>query len=460
MQLLPHRELQAETGGRVGGELPGIDSGVAGECRPFALAPGAGGKAAPAATRGAYRAREAALLLFCDPLPDLCSRLQHLSRREWRNLLRWLDFSGLGLYFFDRMVELQIDDWLPDAVAARLLQNKIDNAQRTAGMISESIAIQKLFQENCLSYAVLKGLSLWPDSTPRPELRSQFDLDFLVAESDAVEARRLLESRGYRLYAMSGRSWEFKVNERPGFSLKDLYKDLSSHAVELHLECDLPGCRSLLRHTVRRELFGISMSVLSPADLLLAQGMHAFKHLRGEFTRASHLLEFRRHVLARGDDSAFWKEFRTIGEDTPCAPLGLGVVTMLVTGMMGEFAPEALTSWTVRRLPRFAQLWVEWHGRAVVFDNAPGSKRYLLLQKEVDSSEPAPGGRLRRKLLPLRLPPPVVRAFANESFPLRLKRQCMQLRHILWRLRFHVVEGARFLWHWYRWRQQMDRITQ
>ena len=91
-------------------------------------------------------------------------------------------------------------------------------------MIAESIAIQQEFQEARLSYAKLKGLSLWPSSVPRPELRSQFDLDFLVAEESAPEARKILEQRGYRLYVISGRSWEFKLNEKPGVSLKDLYK--------------------------------------------------------------------------------------------------------------------------------------------------------------------------------------------------------------------------------------------
>ena len=44
------------------------------------------------------------------------------------------------------------------------------------------------------------------------------------------------------------------------------------------------------------------MPVLSPVDLFLGQGLHAYKHVCSEFSRVAHLLEFRRHVLARRDD--------------------------------------------------------------------------------------------------------------------------------------------------------------
>ena len=135
-------------------------------------------------------------------------------------------------------------------------------------------------------------------------MRSQLDLDFLIAEECAPEARRILEQRGYRLYAISGRSWEFKLNEKPGGSLKDLYKATPFHAVELHIEAHTPGGPSPLERTERRDLYGCAMPVLSPVDLLLGQGLHAYKHLCSEFSRVSHLLEFRRHVLVRRDDAA------------------------------------------------------------------------------------------------------------------------------------------------------------
>lgn len=179
--------------------------------------------------------RLAVLLSFCDPFPEQCMELRALSRRQWQKLLHWLDLSGLALPFFDRIVELQRDDLLPAPVSSRLQQNLKDNTARTNEMITESIGIQREFQAANLRYAAMKGVSFWPNSVARPELRLQFDLDFLVAEEHLEEARSILARRGYRQYAATATCLELKRNEKPGFTLKDLYKPTGAWAVEVHL---------------------------------------------------------------------------------------------------------------------------------------------------------------------------------------------------------------------------------
>jgi Uncharacterised nucleotidyltransferase len=403
--------------------------------------------------------REAVLLAFCEPLPEQCSRLQSISKNEWQRLLHWLDISGLALYFLDRMTELRMCNLLPPSVLARLQQNLHDNIERTRGMIAESVAIQQELQDSCLCYATLKGFSLYPSSVPKPELRHQFDIDFLVAEKSAPEARHILERRGYRLYAITGRSWEFKINETPGSSMKNFYKDSPGQSVELHVEANISGRTSLLGRTEKREFYGISMPVLSPVDLFLGQGLHVYKHICSEFSRTAHLLEFRRHVLLRRDEDAFWDELRSIAEENPRASLGLGVVVLLTTHVMGDFAPEAFTNWTVDRLPESARLWVKIYGRRVVFGSFPGSKLYLLLQRELESSGVPAKRSLRQVLLPRRLPPAVIRASASDTLSVRVRRRRMQLHFVFSRLRFHILEGLRYIWESYRWRQHMNRVT-
>jgi hypothetical protein len=400
---------------------------------------------------------EAVLLSFCDPLPHRFDRLRHLSGRQWRQLLYWLDISGLALYFLDRLGELHCDEVLPEAVRQRLQQNLTDNTERTHNMIAESVAIQREFQELGFSYAAVKGFSLCPTSVPRPQLRHQLDLDFLIAEENAPDACRVLERRGYRLYAISGKSWEFKRNERPSTSLKDLYKDASGRAVELHVESDNHPTR--LRRVAKQEFYGISMPVLSPVDLFLGQGLHAFKGVCSAFLRIAHLLEFRRHVLARYDDDAFWRELRAAAGEDRRASWGIGVVTYLITSVMGQFAPEALTSWTVATLPSSVRLWVDVYGRRVVFGRHPGTKRYLLLQQELESAGILPKRSAKRALLPLRLPPVVIRGLPDEKLPTRISRYRLQLRVILSRLRFHVVEGLRYALESRQWRRHVNRLT-
>lgn len=397
--------------------------------------------------------RQALLLSFCDPLPEQCAQLRSLSTRRWRSLLRWLDISGLALYFLDRMIELGLTETLPSEVLARLEQNLADNTGRMHSMIAESIAIHQEFERAGLCYAILKGISLWPSSVPKLELRSQLDVDFLIAERDIPAARAVLERRGYRLRAISGRSWEFKTEHLHSGSLKDLYKNVPLRSVELHAASDERSGLSLLASAERRVFYGAAMPVLSPADLFLGQGIHTFKHISSEFSRTAHLLEFRRHVLARHDDLLFWREVRCKGEQDARASVALGVVTLLISQMMGEFAPDALACWTVQRLPYAVRLWVETYGWRAVLGDVPGTKLYLLLQKELEQGGAPAKRSLRQVLLPLRLPPAIVHAAPNETLRSRMLRYRLQMRFVLFRVRFHLVEGLRYGWESFRWRR-------
>lgn len=405
---------------------------------------------------GDQRVRQAVLRSFSESFPCEADQLLHLSRREWRRLLPWLHVSGLALYFFDRFTELGLRDALPQAVINCLQQNTDENLRRTHGMVNESVAIQLEFQRADLSYAVMKGIALTPLSVSRLELRHQFDLDYLIAESDAPEGRRILELRGYHLYAISGKSWEFKINETPGVSMKDLYKDLSYRCVELHLESNMQDSR--LHRLVHREMFGISMPVLSPLDSFLGQAMHSFKDIRNAFSRTSHLLEFYRHVLARCEDDIFWRELRSKAENDRRACLGIGIVTYLLSSLMGDFAPEAMKEWTVAILPPSVCLWINLYGRRVVFGNHPGTKLYLLLQKELENSGETGKFPIKNSLLPKQLPPFVIRASRDESFLAKIGRYRVQIRFLFSRLRFHLVEGIRYMVELYGWRRYLDRL--
>jgi hypothetical protein len=65
-------------------------------------------------------------------------------------------------------------------------------------------------------------------------------------------------------------------------------------------------------------------------------------------------------------------------------------------------------------------------------------------------------GRPRHALLPSRLPPAIAHASANETLSARLARCRRQGDFILFRLRFHLVEGMRYLWESNRWQQYVN----
>lgn len=393
----------------------------------------------------------AVLQIFFSPSSEQSLRLSLLSEREWSRLLHWLDISGLALYFLDRLTELQWQGLLPSHVQARLQQNLADNTTRMRGMIAESGALHEEFEQAGLSHALLKGISLWPSSLPKPELRSQLDVDFLVAEADIAPARRILEQRGYYLHAVSGRSWEFKTHAVPSASLKDLYKDSPFRAVELHAEIRSKGKPSLLASRELRMIGNQRLPVLSPVDLFLGQGLHLYKHVCSEFYRASHLLEFQRHILSRRGNDAFWHEVRLRAAESPLAGWGLGVVTLLLSQLVGECAPDSFLNWTVDRLPPSARLWVEMYGWRCALGHIPGNKLYLLLQAEVEKQGVPARRSVQRSLIPVRLPPLIVRGTAREGLRRRISRYWIQLRFLTLRLRFHFVEGLRYAWELPRW---------
>jgi hypothetical protein len=415
-----------------------------------------------AATRRAshvQRLREAILLVFCEPLPAQCSVLKDLTVRQWQPLMHWLDTSGLALYFLDRLTDLELCAMLPPAVLSRLRQNLADNTARTRAMMIECAALHHLFQRAGLTYATLKGFSLWPISVPKPELRSQLDLDFMVAEESAAEARKILEAMGYRLHAISGNSWEFKSAHPAPLSLKTLYTIKPQRSIELHIETQNPKTALLLPRTESRYFYGVWMPVLSPVDLFIRQGRHAYKHVCSAFSRAAHLIEFRRHVLVRHHDTAFWNEVRERAEGGTKTAIALGVVINLISQVMGDFAPEALTCWTADRLPTAIRAWVEVYGSRVVLGDFPGSKLYLLLQKETEALGIPSARPLRRALLPFRLPSAITHAEPDESAVARMQRNARQLRFVIARLRFHAVEGVRYLCESFRWRRHLNCLT-
>ena len=170
------------------------------------------------------------------------------------------------------------------------------------------------------------------------------------------------------------------------------------------------------------------MPVLSPVDLFLGQGLHACKHICSEFCRAAYLLEFRRHILFRRNDATFLNALQqTAGRDHQSA-LRLGVVLKLITRVTGEFAPGALTSWTVDQLPASVKLWIEMYGHGAVFGSFPGTKLYLLLQKEFETVGVPAKRTLPRSLVPMSLPPPIIRSLPNEDLAIRLGRYRMQFK--------------------------------
>src|ERR1019366_7106918 len=104
------------------------------------------------------------------------------------------------------------------------------------------------------------------------------------------------------------------------------------------------------------------------------------------------------------------------------AHVRLGMVVLLISRVMGPFAPEALTRWTVDELSVPAIRWVELYAHRIALASYPGSKLYLLLEDEMNPMGLAATRTRLQALIPLSLPPTVMRSLAGETVGARIKR--------------------------------------
>jgi Uncharacterised nucleotidyltransferase len=411
----------------------------------------------------AKRLKQAVLASFNPEAEDVEVRLAGFELRDWLRILYWLDISGLALYLLDRIKQLGLEHCLPKPIRTRLEQNLIENGERTKALFEEAAAISAEMTRRNIGFALLKGITLTPDSVPDCRLRWQTDLDFLVAACDATEARHVLMTFGYGLHAVCGNTMEFSAGRPTAPDMGKIYRVHSQRSLELHMvstSASRDGQRRDRLVRARRRNFGPTLiPALHPADVLVQQALHLFKHLCGEHTRASWVLEFRRHVEARRLDGMFWIEVERIAAQEAQGEIALGVAVLLSELVFGKLGQVPAADRSIEKLPRKVRLWVESFGRRVLLADSPGNKLYLILRKEL-RSDPEQRGAIRRLVFPAHFPPPVTRGARGERWAARLMRYRIELRHILVRLCFHVVEGVKYAIELSRWQRRVTEISQ
>lgn len=393
--------------------------------------------------------------------PDRAERLlRAFSPAEWQKTWFWLDASGLTLYFLEHAETAGFLDAVDAATVQRLRQKLIDNTERTQDLFREFSALNRAFLRERVLFANLKGFTLCPDSCPRPELRLQLDFDFLVSGRYLVTCQSVLEKLGYELAAVTPTSWEFKANHHVSTRITDPYKRSAFRSVELHFNLDNMN-RKLIAHDERLDRLtvwhydGCSVPALCPADQLISQALHILGHLRSASTRPAWLLEFQRHVLAYRYDMEMWREVRQRAHGNTLVPIAMGVCVLLATELFGEFAPPPLRDWAEPAVPDGVRRWLDRYGQRAVLADFPGTKLYLLLERELSNVIGQPATRERRGILPRPRIPRLYRDRPGDSFATRARRMWMQLRFVLFRTRFHIVEGLRYAIEAMRWPRRL-----
>jgi hypothetical protein len=410
----------------------------------------------------ATRLKEAVLASFRSTSAEVEARMAVFDASDWQRILYWLDISGLALYLLDRLTELGLERCLPQPIFLRVQQDLAENRNRTESLFQEAASISRAMRKQRIDLALLKGITLTPDSVPDSALRWQIDLDFLVAACDATAARHVLMSFGYGLHAVCGNTMEFTAGESSAPDIRKIYRVHSQRSLELHILSTTPardGKRNdRLARTHLRKFHEAVIPALSPADILVQQSVHLFKHLCGEHTRAAWVHEFWRHVQTRRDDTAFWSEVVRIAAFEPPAEIALAAAVQLSKLTFGGVVPEILAQWTTDRLPHNIRLWIETYGMRVLLADSPGNKLYLILRQELRTGT-ANRTTIRRLVFPAHLPPPITRGAPGERLVTRLIRYRTELFYLLLRLQFHVIEGFKYAIELSRWQRRVTETS-
>lgn len=402
------------------------------------------------------RLKLAVLASFHEPAPSIEARLREFTLRDWDRAMYWLDVSGLALYFLDRIETLKLNSSVPERFVAQLHTRLDENRLRTESLLVEAEMITRALRERNVDCTVLKGATIPRESSPDISLRSQLDLDLLIREGDASAVQSCLSRFGYSLDAVSGDTWEFKAGPSGRSSLKNLYQVRPERSVEVHLQRASEPDRLARAETC--SINGHVVPALSSADLYLLQAQHVFKHMCGEYTRASWVLEYWRHVSARRGDVSFWRDVEMVAAEIPASEIATGAATLMASVILGPCAPPELARWSMDRLSPEVCLWIHLYGSKILLSDRPGSKVYLLLRKELDGDSPSGKSARRRLILPFHWPQRITRRTANESLSDSLRRFLIEAGFTGRRLGFHLAEGFGLAIESLRWQRRKGRV--
>ncbi len=378
--------------------------------------------------------------------------LAQLDEAEWQTLLAFCDRMQLTL-----LLPSVGGAALPDRVRRRIAENLQDNAARYELLKRAGLEIAQAFQAEAIEFVTLKGVTQWPGFVSDPRLRVQWDLDFFCPPAHLPRAGGALQALGYA--AVDGYE-AFPVDHLPtmirqtGWRWRGNYFDPEiPPSVDLHFRFwdaetegfDVPGVGQFWRRRVERSVDGQRWPALDPADALGYSALHLLRHwLRGSL-RPHQVYELAYFLETHAAGDEFWNAW---GETHPALLRRLEAIGFRLASEWFGCRLSAVAEREVRALGEDVGRWFERYAASPVEALFRPNKDEVWLHYGLLESAPARRKVLRRRLLPLRLPPPHEPYVPREpvSWPVRLRRQAKYAAHVIDRAAHHARALVPTLW--------------
>jgi hypothetical protein len=260
------------------------------------------------------------------------------------------------------------------------------------------------------------------------------------------------------LHATSGLTMEFRSGPSGKPDLANLYRADTQRSLELHCLRRKEGLADRLTRARVRLFDGAEIPAQSAADTAVQQALHLMKHLCGEHTRASWVLEFWRHIRVRQGDRAFWNEVKATAAEEPQADIALAVSIWLARELFGAIPRIVAEQWGADRIPDGVLLWLRRYARDLLLSDSSASKLYLLLRRQLPNRPHLKD--TARLMVPLCLPARIMQPVPGETLSDRLTRYRIEATYSGQRLRFHLFEGVRYGIEALYWGWRMPKVQQ
>jgi hypothetical protein len=389
--------------------------------------------------------------------------LPEMGSGEGRNLLQWLDQSGLALTFLKRLQTREATPLVTAEFRYALGQRLARNVERLRDMLEEFQRINQAFCAQDVPAATLKGFTLVPDFCEDACLRHQADFDFLVDPVHVEAAAAALQSCGYstaRLSKSAESCFTTPLLHIPSHR-DDLYVLQKHRQVDLHtsiaensswIPLEVP--HDCLANMCPVTLYGVHFYGLSLEDKFLVQVFHAFRHSFRSWIRLSWLLEIGRCMELHEGNVALWE--RVIGRagKNPLTKRIFVFVLGLTNHLFQSPIPGPLQTWSAEAVTPSMRAWIDHFSVAWGISDWPGSLNNLFLTPDFIS-----GRKLRRQYLKSRLLPRKAQISidpaARNSRSISLKLKSAQLRYVAHRTAAHLKDILCFPLEQIRWKRAL-----